>query len=143
MVQNIKRRLTPQPMKIRADVDVSCFTYEGIDAIRSALTKGQITDGEESVKISLVAPPSYVFVCTSLDKAKGINLVNQSIETVKEELAKNDGKVEVKAEARAVSQRDDDALSKILGELQKANEEVGGDDDDNEVVAEGGDEDDE
>lgn len=27
----IKKRLAPQPIKIRADVEVTCFTYEGID----------------------------------------------------------------------------------------------------------------
>ena len=33
----ILRRLAPQPVKIRSDIEVSCFTYEGIDAIREAL----------------------------------------------------------------------------------------------------------
>lgn len=26
----VRRRLAPQPIKIRADVEVSCFTYEGM-----------------------------------------------------------------------------------------------------------------
>ena len=30
----IRRRLAPQPIKIRSDVEVGCYTYEGIDAIR-------------------------------------------------------------------------------------------------------------
>jgi len=39
LVKNIKRRLTPQPVKVRADVEVTCFHYEGIDAIKAALKK--------------------------------------------------------------------------------------------------------
>lgn len=33
----IGRRLTPQPTKVRADVEVTCFGYEGIDAVKIAL----------------------------------------------------------------------------------------------------------
>ncbi|MCJ1278800.1 hypothetical protein MMC21_006618 [Puttea exsequens] len=33
----ISKRLTPQPTKVRADVEVTCFGYEGIDAVKSAL----------------------------------------------------------------------------------------------------------
>ena len=55
----LSRRLAPQPIKVRADIEVSCFTYEGIDAIREALFKG-IEVGEKAqapIKIRLIAPP--------------------------------------------------------------------------------------
>ena len=41
LLKNIARRLTPQAIKIRADLELSCFTYEGIDAIRTALKAGE------------------------------------------------------------------------------------------------------
>ena len=34
VISYIKRRLAPKPIKIRADIEVTCFTYEGIDAIK-------------------------------------------------------------------------------------------------------------
>eukprot|EP00299_Pterocystis_sp_00344_P017916 c896_g1_i1.p1 GENE.c896_g1_i1~~c896_g1_i1.p1 ORF type:complete len:328 (+),score=86.39 c896_g1_i1:140-985(+) len=137
LLENIRHRLMPQPIKLRADVEVSCFTYEGIDAIKNALRKAQISDGDEAVKITLVAPPAYVFVCTSLDKAKGIDLLKRSIEIVKSEIESSGGKCEVKAEPRSVSQKDDDALAQVMDALQKANTDVGGDDDANDMEAEG------
>ena len=30
IVKNIKRRMTPQPLKIRADVELTCFSYDGV-----------------------------------------------------------------------------------------------------------------
>ena len=64
---NIARRLTPQPVKIRADVEVSCFGYEGIDAVKNALREGESVSTENiPIKIKLVAPPLYVLVTLSL-----------------------------------------------------------------------------
>jgi translation initiation factor 2 subunit 1 len=55
---HVRRRLAPQAVKIRADFEVRCFTEEGIDAIKEALTAGEIASTEDvAVKIRLVAPP--------------------------------------------------------------------------------------
>jgi len=54
----IRRRLAPQPIKIRSDVEVSCYTYEGIDAIREALFAAMDVGTESMpIKIKLIAPP--------------------------------------------------------------------------------------
>lgn len=47
LLHNIRRRLTPQPVKIRADIDCSCFGYEGIEAVKKALTAGEAMGTEE------------------------------------------------------------------------------------------------
>merc|ERR1712224_811357 len=52
LVKNIRRRLTPQPVKMRADVEVTCFSYEGVDAVRDSLLTAQKVGGEDTpVKI--------------------------------------------------------------------------------------------
>lgn len=40
LIDNINRRLTPQAVKIRADIEVACYGYEGIDAVKEALKAG-------------------------------------------------------------------------------------------------------
>ena len=30
VVAYVKRRLAPQPVKVRSDIEVTCFTYEGM-----------------------------------------------------------------------------------------------------------------
>ncbi|PHT49330.1 hypothetical protein T459_35581 [Capsicum annuum] len=30
LVKNIKRRMTPQPLKIRADIEMKCFQFDGV-----------------------------------------------------------------------------------------------------------------
>ena len=34
LMKNIKRRLTPQPLKIRADLEMTCFHYDGVEHIK-------------------------------------------------------------------------------------------------------------
>lgn len=47
LLQDIRHRLMPQAAKIRADFEVSCFAYEGINAIRRALHAGLDLSTEE------------------------------------------------------------------------------------------------
>lgn len=83
ILQYIKRKLAPQPVKIRADIEVTCFTYEGIDAIKAALKTGEEKGTTETpIKIKLIAPPMYVMTCMTLDKDLGIELMNQAIEVI-------------------------------------------------------------
>ena len=37
LLDNIQQKLTQQAVKIRADVEVACYSYEGIDAVKDAL----------------------------------------------------------------------------------------------------------
>lgn len=47
-------------MKIRADIEVACYGYEGIDAVKTALRAGLAVSTEElPIKINLIAPPLY------------------------------------------------------------------------------------
>ena len=79
----VKRKLAPQPVKIRADIELTCFTYEGIDAIKAALSAGEAKGTAEApVKIKLIAPPMYVMTTMTLDKELGIETLKQAIEVV-------------------------------------------------------------
>lgn len=60
LLNNIRRKLTSQAVKIRADIECACYGYEGIDAVKAALRAGLDTSTEElPIKINLIAPPLY------------------------------------------------------------------------------------
>jgi len=151
LIKNIQRRLTPQPVKIRADIEVTCFQYEGIDAIKAALRAGEdairiaLKAGDEAMKalhvgeevsklettvsVKLVAPPLYVMVGTFVDKDQGVVSLSKAIEVIKEELVKRKGELTVKVAPRCVSERDELELASIMETLNRQNTEVSGDDD--------------
>jgi len=80
LLNNIKRKLTSQAVKIRADVEVACYGYEGIDAVKIALKAGlALSTDELPIKINLIAPPLYgIFYITSLFSLKlyNVNCIN-------------------------------------------------------------------
>lgn len=75
LLNNIKRKLTSQAVKIRADVEVACYGYEGIDAVKTALKAGlALSTDELPIKINLIAPPLYGTSYIILFKKKIINI---------------------------------------------------------------------
>lgn len=40
LMKHVRKRLTPQPIKLRADIEITCYAYEGIEAIRESLKAG-------------------------------------------------------------------------------------------------------
>jgi translation initiation factor 2 subunit 1 len=131
LLRNVRRRLTPQAIKVRADIEVTCFQFEGIDAVRYALAAGQATSSAECpVKISLVAPPLYVVTTAALQKTAGLEALNVALEAVEREILLKKGKYVCKVPPRTVSDKEEKQLFSMMSELEEQNREVAGDSDD-------------
>lgn len=125
----ILRRLAPQPTKIRSDIEVSCFTYEGIDAIREALFAGMSVPGSEStpIRIKLIAPPLYVVTTTTLEKDVGVALLQSANDTIRTIIVSKGGKMGVKMAPKAVSIKEENELQAMMDRFDLENKEVDGD----------------
>lgn len=94
---NIARRLTPQPVKVRADLEVTCFSYAGVLAIQKALEAGQQVATESiPIDIRLIAPPLYVMISNATDKLGAIETLEKAIEKVTSVIEANQGQCVVK-----------------------------------------------
>lgn len=130
LIANIKRRLTPQPIKIRADVDVSCYSYQGIDAVKNALREAKkFGSADFPMTISLIAPPQYTIQTTSLEKKEGIDRCTKAVEAVRASILAAGGRLAVKMEAKATTSRDEEELARHLATMAAENNEVDGDED--------------
>ncbi|GAB2274266.1 hypothetical protein Dimus_009031 [Dionaea muscipula] len=128
LVKNIRRRMTPQPLKIRADIEMKCFQFDGVLHIKEAMRKAEAAGNNDCpVKIKLVAPPLYVLTTQTLDKEQGIATLIKAITACTEEIERHKGKLVVKEAPRAVSERDDKLLAEHMAKLRQDNEEVSGD----------------
>ena len=128
LLSQIKRKLTPQPIKIRCDIEVTCYNYEGIEAVRAALMAGKgVGTDEVPIQIRLIAPPLYVMTTSTLDKTGGLELLGKACEVINEKIAEFGGASTVKMAPKIVSQRDDAELSEIMRQMEKETRQVDGD----------------
>eukprot|EP00050_Salpingoeca_kvevrii_P021627 m.113518 g.113518 ORF g.113518 m.113518 type:complete len:306 (-) comp9422_c3_seq1:44-961(-) len=130
LIANIKRKLTPQPVKIRSDIEVACYAYEGVNAVKRALRAGLDVSTEElPVKINLIAPPLYVVTTTALDKEAGIELLKQSLAEIEKVIKEEKGFIEVKIAPHAVTETEDKELAAMMEQYGAENRQVDGDSD--------------
>jgi translation initiation factor 2 subunit 1 len=111
----IKLKMTPTPLKIRTDIQVTCFNYEGVNAIKKALNKANELHSEEfPISIQLIAPPLYVITTVCLDKQRGIQILTDAIQLVKASIESDGGALNIKAPPAVLSSQEDLALAKLL-----------------------------
>jgi translation initiation factor 2 subunit 1 len=130
LLSNIRRRLTPQAVKCRSDIEVSCYSYEGIDAIKNALKEGlKMSTEDKPVKINLIAPPIYVVTSSSLDRDEGVKLLQEVIDKIKASIESFKGRFKVKMAPKVVTDLDEAELARQMDQLEAENEQVAGDTD--------------
>lgn len=129
ITSDIIRRLTPQKVKIRADVEVACFAYEGIDTVKKALMAAESVSTEDiPIKVRLVAPPLYVISTQCMDRLNGINLLQKGIDLLESTIKASGGQMSIKMRPKVVNEIDDKALDALMKKSERENTEVGGDD---------------
>lgn len=133
LYNNIKRKLTSQAVKIRADIECSCYGYEGIDAVKTALKSGLEYSTEElPIRINLIAPPLYVMTTSTPEKADGIKALENAIENIQKTILKYDGEFKIQMAPKVVTAIDEADLARRMERAEAENAEVAGDDDEEE-----------
>jgi len=133
LLTHIKRRLMPQAVKVRADIEVGCCTYEGIDAVKNALRAGIACSTEDMpIKINLIAPPGYVVTAQTMDRDKGLERLNEALKKIEDSIKAAGGIFTIQQAPKVVTDIDDAELARKLERLDQENQEVAGDDDEDE-----------
>eukprot|EP00756_Hemistasia_phaeocysticola_P005585 Hpha_TRINITY_DN13406_c0_g2::TRINITY_DN13406_c0_g2_i1::g.130938::m.130938/K03237/EIF2S1; translation initiation factor 2 subunit 1 len=107
LVKDIQERLKANPHRIRADIELTCFAYEGIDAVKDVLLQGQRMGTESCpLKITLTACPHYVLRVQSLDKEEAFAIIRKAITQMTELIKNKDGNLKVDKEPWETSAED-------------------------------------
>jgi translation initiation factor 2 subunit 1 len=140
LLTNIRQKLMSQSVKVRSDIEVSCYAYEGIEAVKKALRAGlECSSPEMPVKINLIAPPLYVVTTSTPERAEGLALIQEAIDRVQKTIKSLGGSFNVIMAPKVVTALDEAELARMLERAELDNAEVGGDDDqEDEEGGEGG-----
>ncbi|KAG8332273.1 eukaryotic translation initiation factor 2 subunit 1 [Homalodisca vitripennis] len=138
LLNNIKRKLTSQAVKIRADIEVACYGYEGIDAVKAALKAGLACSTEDlPIKINLIAPPLYVMTTATPEKADGLVALQTAIEEIEKTIKNMGGVFQIQMAPKVVTATDEAELARQMERAEAENAEVAGDDDEEDENGEG------
>nr|CAG4641033.1 EOG090X09RW [Eulimnadia texana] len=139
LLEIIRRKLTQQAVKIRADIEVACYGYQGIAAVKDALKAGLACSTEEiPIKINLIAPPLYVMTTQTPEKQDGLKALGTAIEKIQEVIKSLGGNFNIQMAPKVVTATDEADLARQMERAEMENTEVGGDDDQSDMEAEGG-----
>mmetsp|Transcript_43891 Transcript_43891/g.80449 ORF Transcript_43891/g.80449 Transcript_43891/m.80449 type:complete len:358 (+) Transcript_43891:43-1116(+) len=133
---HLKRRLIQQKLRIRAKVDVGCNEYEGIDAIKRALIKGQEAGADQEeieLKIKLIAHPLFVVTCECREKEKGLEVVQQAMKSIEDSIKSEKGQYEIKEEPKVVNEGQQEGGEQEPEEPDDSGSGSGSDDDHDEM----------
>lgn len=104
LLKEIKHRLAEQPIRVQSQIDISCFTVEGVEAIKAALLAGRkhAEDNNQKMEINLLSSPTYRLTTQCTDKQQGVDTIREVNKVIKEEIEKRNGNFLLKEEPQEV-----------------------------------------
>mmetsp|Transcript_5650 Transcript_5650/g.12834 ORF Transcript_5650/g.12834 Transcript_5650/m.12834 type:complete len:337 (+) Transcript_5650:73-1083(+) len=104
----LQRRLISSSIRLQAKCEVSCYEYDGIDAVKEALAEGFKANKEEiEVSIKLVAHPLFALSCICKDKELGASTLEEAMGHIEKAILAKGGGFEMKSKPTFVVKDDD------------------------------------
>lgn len=120
----LKKAMRTKVLTLHAEVEITCFACDGVNAIRDVLLLGRnYGEGKEPnipLSVTIIGPPKYGLRARTDMKEEGLQLMKEAIEAMKLEIAQRGGQLKVVTPPQAIG--DDEKADK--------NEDAMDDDDD-------------
>lgn len=88
----LKVKMITQPMKIRADFNLYCITFEGVEAVKYSLIEGEkVSTPEMEIKYRVIGSPTYECNIITTNTKEGLKLMGESLRTVEKTIKAKGG----------------------------------------------------
>jgi translation initiation factor 2 subunit 1 len=115
LLQCIAKKMAPTAVKIRADFELTCFTYEGIEAIKATLqhAKKVINDEQFTLEFKIIAPPVYKCECLTYEKPRGIQKIEEALKVLEETILQKRGSFKLVMKPQVIGAQDEKDIKDI------------------------------
>ena len=126
LILNISKRMKEVAWKICWTFEITCYQFEGIDAIKSTLKSSleamQDRKGEMDLSIRLIKSPLYECSTHTSKIDQGITLLKELLKHVEKNILDRKGKFKQINEPIAIGAKEEDDIEKLMREEEQKNE---------------------
>jgi translation initiation factor 2 subunit 1 len=106
LISIVKKRMSTHPVKVGADIQVSCYADGGIDEIKKALKCGIEFGKGDKVSIQLVSSPTYSIWMTTIDEKRGKQIIEKVIGVIRDSINSSHGSLTVSKEPSLIGKNE-------------------------------------
>lgn len=128
LIQNISKRMKEVVLKVCWTFEVTCYQFEGIDAIKAALKESLLAmeDKKNDMDLNVRLIKSPLFECSTHTSKidQGITLLKELLKHVEKNIAERKGKFKQITEPIAIGAKEEDEIEMMIRNEDKINEQI-------------------
>lgn len=137
LLENINKRMKPVSCKVCSDFEISCYTFEGIDAVKRALQESleKMKDVEDmELTVRLIRSPLYEVATYTPKIQQGIEHITKLLKYIETSITEYKGKFKLINKPVAIGAKEEEDIEKMIRELNEQQNDANrtGEEEDNE-----------
>jgi len=133
LIDCLSKHLISKQIQLQCEIELTCFSVEGIEGIKSSIREGLLLDKEKRLRIRILSAPIYIIHYIADDKEKGIEFIYQVIEKIGLQIRKYDGSVSILGKdtgnpIKILNDEENDRLKSRIETIIRENEQTEADD---------------
>lgn len=118
LIANITKRMKPVSYKVCSTFEISCYTFEGIDAVKKAL-EAREESKEFEVTIRLISSPLYEIATNTHQIQGGIECLKTQLGQIEAAILENSGKFKLRTEPAAIGAQEEEDIENMIRRLNE------------------------
>ena len=116
----LRVRMVPKPVKIRADFKLTCFKFDGIEAIKASLIEGEkLSTQEIPIKFKILGSPIYECSTETINKAEGLKLIGNALKAVETSIRLREGNFLLQTKPTILGEAAEKNIQEQMLQMQK------------------------